>query len=178
MESRSGRSGSKGIMTYRRFPGWYWCWKLGLCFLPTCEVMRMLSATHSTPTSSMAKSSTVISAGIVSSSIGIIGATSPMSAIPNPTENSSSKEPKSATPHTRDKERETTSNTTSTSAKAPDRTLREPEHHHISSLPPLPLPLPLQHLWIPSNAPSFALRPSPRGVNSPRNLLQNLTQAC
>ncbi|KAG0133071.1 hypothetical protein HOY82DRAFT_605107 [Tuber indicum] len=43
-------------------------------FLRTCEVMNMPSATHPSPTSSMTESSTVISAGIVSSYVGIIRA--------------------------------------------------------------------------------------------------------
>jgi len=62
-------------------------------FLPTCEVIRMPSETHSTPTSAMTESSTDISCGIVSSSTGMmwaIGSTS-TSTFPNPTENGASK---------------------------------------------------------------------------------------
>jgi len=55
-------------------------------FLWTCEVMSMLSATHPTPTSSMTESSAVISAGIVSSSVGIMGVICPTSTILNPKE--------------------------------------------------------------------------------------------
>jgi len=115
----------------------------GPLFLPTCAVMRMPSATHSTPTSVMTESSTVISARIVSSPAAVVGAIGPTSAIPNPPENSANKEPTLATPsHAQEKERETTSDASTASVKAPDTTSREPEHHPPPPLPPSPPPSP------------------------------------
>ena len=117
--------------------------EFGPVFLPTCAVMCMPSATYSTPTSVMTESSIIISAGIVSSSAVAIGAIGPTSAIPNPPENSASKEPASATPsHAKEKDKETTSNTSTASVKTPDTTSREPEHHHPPSPPPPPPPAP------------------------------------
>ncbi|PUU81969.1 hypothetical protein B9Z19DRAFT_1121376 [Tuber borchii] len=101
--------------------------------------MHMPSATHSTPTSAMAKSSTVNSVFLYRNN----GGHRSNSAISNPMENSPSKDQHQRPSHARDKERETTSNTTSTCAKAPDTTFREPEHHHHTpSLPPLLVSIP------------------------------------
>ncbi|KAG0637516.1 UNC-like C-terminal-domain-containing protein [Tuber brumale] len=111
-------------------------------FLPTCAVMHMPSVTHSTPTSVIAESSTIVSVGTASSPAAEMGTVSPTSAVPDPPENSVSKEPAPATPsRAKEKEKEPTPNTCTTSAKAPDTTSREPEHHHPPS-PPSPPPAP------------------------------------
>jgi len=116
--------------------------EFGPLFLPTCAVMRMPSATHSTPTSVMTESSTIISAGMLSSSAVVMEAIGPTSANPNPPENSASEEPTLVTPsHAKEKERETTSDTSTASVKAPDTTFREPKNPP-SPHPPSPPPAP------------------------------------